>query len=125
MSTLSATTSGVITPRLPQHVVVTPRPAPSLPVVTWGYPEARTVETLGKTSGPRGPALGRLALLQQQAELALEVRDLLEILVDAGEPHVGHLVELLELGQDLEPDVLARDVGALAAPLRLHLRRRG
>src|SRR5438874_7522369 len=118
MSTLSATTSGIITPRLPQHVVVTPRSVPSLPVVTWGYPEARTVETLGKTSGPRGSALGRLALLQQQPELALEVRDLLEVLVDAGEAHVGHLVELLELREHLEPDVLARDVGALAAQPR-------
>jgi hypothetical protein len=36
----------------------------------------------------------RFLLLEQETQLALEIADLLEVLVDAGEPHIGDLVEL-------------------------------
>jgi hypothetical protein len=44
--------------------------------------------------------------MKQVAEFTLEVADLLEVLVHAREPDVGHLVEPLKVGQHLEPDPL-------------------
>ena len=70
------------------------------------------------------PARGAaVAFLQQQAELALEVGDLLEVLVDAGESHVRDVVQLPEERQHLQPDLLRRHDGALAAELLLYLGR--
>src|SRR5437879_5802456 len=76
----------------------------------------------GKLQGglPAGPGLGRGSLLQEHPELPLEVGDLLEVLVDAGVPDVRDLVELLQLREDLEPDLLAGDLGPLAAQAGLH-----
>ncbi len=59
----------------------------------------------GGRAGDRGglpSPLGGLALLQQHADLALEVRDLLEVLVDGSEPEVGHLVRGPEPREDLQ-----------------------
>src|SRR5438552_1413094 len=60
------------------------------------------------------PMLRQLPLLQQDAELAFEVRDRLEVLVDARESHVGNLVDLRETLEDLETDLLRSDLGTLA-----------
>src|SRR5438552_4053471 len=45
-----------------------------------------------------GAAFGRSFLLERD-HLALEIGDLLEVLIDAREPHVGHLIQLREVGQ--------------------------
>src|SRR5689334_13107288 len=85
------------------------------------------INPAGRASGrglpqPRsGGAPGTFALLQQQAELALEVGDLLEVLVDAGEAHVGDVVQLAQQRQHLETDLLRGHDGALPAELLLHL----
>src|SRR5687768_592331 len=50
----------------------------------------------------------------ERSELAFEVPQLLEVLVDAGEPHVGHVVELLQALEHLEADLPGRDLGPLA-----------
>src|SRR5918992_3018529 len=83
------------TPNRPQHVGVAP-------------PNAKPRRRLP------GPSLGRNAFLQEQPQLPLEVGQLLEVLVHAGEPHVGDLVELRQLRQHLQADVLASDLGPLA-----------
>src|SRR5919198_3583663 len=64
----------------------------------WGLP----VNNLG----PGAPGLRRHALLQQHPELTLEVRQLLKVLVHAGESHVSHVIELLQLCEDLQAHVL-------------------
>ena len=95
MSTLPATTSGIITRRLPQHLVArlssNRNPIRRDLGISRGTGCGSLGEKPGWASGLRGASLGRLALLQQEAELALEVRDLLEVLVDAREAHVRDL----------------------------------
>src|ERR671937_403513 len=59
----------------------------------------------------------RVALLSASplGRLPLEVGDLLEVLVDAGEPEVGDLVEVPELSEDLDADLLGADLRSLPA----------
>src|SRR4051794_28966821 len=64
----------------------------------------------------------RADLLVEAVDLALEVLEVLEALIDAREPDVGDLVELAELGHRELPDARARDFQhALGAELRLDL----
>src|SRR5919109_2537265 len=59
-----------------------------------------------------GSPLDRLPL-QQRAQLPFEVGDLLEVLVDAGEPEIGDLVDVPELPEDLDADLLRGDLRPL------------
>src|ERR1700728_2729472 len=58
----------------------------------------------------------RLRRLPQQPDLPLEVAEILEALVDAGEPDVRHVVRRLQLLQDVHPDLLARRLRRNPAP---------
>src|SRR5437763_1206587 len=68
---------------------------------------------------PRPPALGGLPLLEHHPQLPFEVGELLEVPVHAGEAHVRDVVDLLQLGEQVEADVLAGDLGALLAETEL------
>src|SRR5205823_1276767 len=61
----------------------------------------------------------RVPLLQQESELSLEVGQLLEVLVDAGEAQVGHVIELPEAAEHLDADLLGGDHWPLAPKLLL------
>src|SRR5438477_11736635 len=76
---------------------------------------------LRRASSPGTGAAG-LTLLQEQAQLPFEVRDLLEVLVDAGEPEVRHVVELPEGAERLQAHLLAGHERAAPAQLLLHAR---
>ena len=62
---------------------------------------------------------GGLAEGAEVLQLALEVGWVLEVLVDAGEPHVGDRVELAEGVEELDADLLALDLALAAGPDRL------
>src|SRR5438045_1579836 len=68
---------------------------------------------------PGRPAGGRLLLLEP-SELAFEVSQLLEVLVDAREAQVRDLVELREVPKDLHANVLAGDFRPAPAQVLLH-----
>src|SRR5436189_5378759 len=53
----------------------------------------------------------RADLLVEAVDLALQVLEVLEALVDAGEPDVGDLIKLAELGHRELADAGARDLG--------------
>jgi hypothetical protein len=67
----------------------------------------------------RGFGGGGLAEGTEVLQLALEVGWVLEVLVDAGEPHVGDRVELAEGVEELDADLLALDLALAAGPDRL------
>src|SRR5215203_2396072 len=71
---------------------------------------------VGVGTGLRG---GGLAEGAEVLQLALEVGWVLEVLVDAGEPHVGDRVELAEGVEELDADLLALDLALAAGPDRL------
>ena len=62
-------------------------------------------------------ATSRSAL--QQRDLGLEVVQGLEGPVDAGEPQVGHLVQLAQRPEDGQADLVRGDLGAAGGPDRL------
>src|SRR5688572_17202112 len=68
----------------------------------------------------RSAALGLGGLLQL-AHRALEVLDVLEALVDGGEPQVGDVVEQPQPLEHGQAEALARGLGALTTDLLLHL----
>src|SRR6184192_2407916 len=79
------------------------RGLPPQDVVAWPGGREETTSAVGASpGGSGGPALrgsGSLALLEQDAQLAFEVRELLEVLVHAGEPKVRHIVQAAQQGQ--------------------------
>src|SRR5439155_5530344 len=70
----------------------------------------------GLASSPENLAL---PLLQEDPQFAFEVGELLEVLVHAGEPDVGDVVQPAKLGQDLDPHFRAGHQGAAAPELVL------
>src|SRR3954463_2249307 len=68
---------------------------------------------------PRRAASRALPLLEAP-QLALEVPQLLEVLVDAREPQIRDLVHLGEVAKNLESHVLGRNLGAATTEVLLH-----
>ena len=66
----------------------------------------RSSGLIGRRAGARGGGLA----VEQPLELVHELGDVLELAVDRGEAHVGHVVELLQARHDALADRVARDL---------------
>src|SRR5439155_24393623 len=91
------------------HILWNPRSSGLATTRCCGLAGGREETTSAVCASPRGsggPALrgsGSFALLEQDAQLAFEVRELLEVLVHAGESKVRHIIQAAQQGQDLDP----------------------
>ena len=65
---------------------------------------------------PHRGAPGAAGRLAQRGDLPLEVVQRVERPVDAGEPQVGHLVELAQRPEDRQADLVARHLGRAPGP---------
>src|SRR5438094_72574 len=67
----------------------------------------------------------RFPLPGERPKLALEVRDALEVLVDAGEPHIGHVVQLPKFSENLQSHPFRGDLRPPGPKTGLDIRDRG